>query len=172
MIKESVGIGSKRFFQNEISNAGPENNDARFVFADTIGTYLHEMRLKCNIGLEEVSEATGISIGVLKTLENNDRKQFPAEIYIKAFYKKCAEYLGLDPEETFTAYQQQSQKRSKTRGRFNFSTVVTLKGYGESLSVEIARRLFVPILLVLGTVLLCWIYKNFLAPYNPIVLFR
>ena len=142
------------------------------VTADTIGAYLKETRLKCNIGLEEVSEATGISPGVLKTLENNDRKQFPAEIYIKAFYKKYAEHLGLDPEEILSAYQQQSQKRSKTRGRLNFSTVVTLKGNGESLFVEIARRLFVPILLVLGAVLLYWIYNNFLAPYNPLDFFK
>ena len=132
---------------------------------------MQEKRRSRNIGLEEVSGATGISAGVLKTLENDDREQFPAEVYIKAFYKKYAKYLGLDPEEILSVYQQQSQRQSKTGGRYDFSTVVTLKGQGESLFAEIARRLFVPIIVVLGGVLLYWIYINYLAPYNPIDFF-
>jgi cytoskeletal protein RodZ len=76
---------------------------------------LQERRISLNIGLEEVSEATGISSGVLKTLENDDREQFPAEVYVKAFYKKYVEFLGLDPEVILSAYQQQSHKKSKAR---------------------------------------------------------
>ena len=125
-----------------------------------------------NIGLEEVSEATGISTGVLKTLENDAREQFPAEVYIKAFYKKYAKYLGLDPEEILSAYQQKSQRQRKTGGRFNFSTVVTLKGKDESLFAEIVRISFVTIIVVLCGVLLYRIYINYLAPYNPIDFFK
>jgi hypothetical protein len=61
---------------------------------------------------------------------------------------------------------------SKARGRFNFSTVVKLKGQGESLFGEIARRLFVPIIVVLGGVLIYWIYNNYLALYSPIDFFK
>ena len=133
---------------------------------------MQEKRISRNIALEEVAEATGISVGVLKTLESNDREKLPAEVYIKAFYKKYAKYLELDPEELLSAYQQQSQKQSKTGGRFHFATVITLKGQGESLFAEIARRLFMPIVVVLGGVLLYWIYNNYLAPYNPIDFFK
>ena len=129
---------------------------------------MQERRISLNIGLEEVSEATGISPGVLKTLENDDREQFPAEVYVKAFYKKYVEFLGLDPEVILSAYQQQSHKKSKARGRFNSSTVVTLKGQEEALFSGISRKLFVPIIVVLGAVLLYWIYSNYLASYNPI----
>lgn len=132
---------------------------------------MQEKRISRNIGLEEVSEATGISTGVLKTLENDDREQFPAKVYIKAFYKKYAKYLGLDPEEILSAYQQQSQRQRKTGGRFNFSTVVTLKGKDESLFAEIVRISFVTIIVVLCGVLLYRIYINYLAPYNPIDFF-
>ena len=132
---------------------------------------MQERRVSLNIGLEEVSEATGISPGVLKTLENDDREQFPAEVYVKAFYKKYVEFLGLDPEEILAAYQQQSHKKSKARGRFNSSTVVTLKGQEEALFSGISRKLFVPIIVVLGAVLLYWIYSNYLASYNPIDFF-
>ena len=133
---------------------------------------MQERRISLNIGLEEVSEATGISPGVLKTLENDDREQFPAEVYVKAFYKKYVEFLGLDPEVILSAYQQQSHKKSKARGRFNSSTVVTLKGQEEALFSGISRKLFVPIIVVLGAVLLYWIYSNYLASYNPIDFFK
>ena len=133
---------------------------------------MQERRTSLNIGLEEVSEATGISPGVLKTLENDDREQFPAEVYVKAFYKKYVEFLGLDPEVILSAYQQQSPKKSKARGRFNSSTVVTLKGQEEALFSGISRKLFVPIIVVLGAVLLYWIYSNYLFSYNPIDFFK
>ena len=125
-----------------------------------------------SIGLKEVSEATGISPAVLKILENNDREQFPAEVYVRAFYKKYAKYLGLDPEEILAAYQQNSQKQNKSGGRFNSSSVVTLKGQEENLFAEITRRLFIPIIVVLGSVLLYWIYRNYPASYNPIDFFK
>jgi len=142
------------------------------ITADAIGAYLRESRLSRNVGLEEVSEATGISTGVLKILENDDREQFPAEIYIKAFYKKYAAYLELDPEEILSVYQQQSQKKSKRGGRFHFSTVVKLKREGESLFIEIVRRSFVPIILVLGGFLLYWIYNNYMTSFSPIDFFK
>ncbi len=168
----SVDIGSKKLFQNESSSIDPENNDARLASTEAIGAYLQEKRISRNIGLEEVSEATGISTGVLKTLESDDREQFPAEVYIKGFYKKYAMHLGLDPEEILSAYQQQSQRQSKTGGKYKFSTVITLKGHGETLFAEIARRLFVPIVVILGGILLYWIYSNYLMPYNPIGFFK
>jgi cytoskeletal protein RodZ len=133
---------------------------------------LQEKRVSLNIGLEEVSEATGISTGVLKTLESDDREHFPAELYVKAFYKKYADFLELDPEEVLSAYQQKSQRRGKSRGRYSFGTVVTLKGQEESLFVEIARKFLVPIVVVLGAVSLYWIYSNYLSSYNPIDYFK
>ena len=133
---------------------------------------MQERRISLSIGLEEVSEATGISPGVLKTLENDDREQFPAEVYVKAFYKKYVEFLGLDPEVILSAYQQQSHKKSKARGRFNSSTVITLKGQEEALFPGISSKLFVPIIVFLGAVLFYWIYSNYLASYNLVDFFK
>ena len=142
------------------------------ISADAIGAYLRKSRLSHNVGLEEVSEATGISPGILEILENDDREQFPAEIYVKAFYKKYAAYLELDPEEILSIYQQHSQKKNRKGSRFHFNTVVTLKRKGESLFIEIVRRSFVPIIVVLGGFLLYWIYSNYMASFNPIDFFK
>jgi cytoskeleton protein RodZ len=120
------------------------------------------------MGLEEVSEATGISKTVLQALENDDREKLPAEVYVKAFHKKYAECLGLNPEDINAKYHQQGQNLKKIGGKYHFSTVITLKGKEENLFSEILRRLFLPLsILVLG-VLLFWLYKNYLAPTNQI----
>ena len=145
-----------------------ENHDAQSNFSPTIGPYLREKRMHREVGLEEVSEATGISPAVLQALENEDRKQLPAEVYIKAFYKKYAEYLGLDPEEIQAKYLQQVESPKKFGRRSGFSTVITLKGQEENLFAEILRRLFLPVIILVSGLLLYWIYKNYLAPYNPL----
>lgn len=111
-------------------------------------------------------------MGVLKTLENDAREQFPAKVYVKAFYKKYAQYLGLDPEEILSAYQQQPQRQNKKGRRSNRGAVVALKGQEESLFAETARRLFVPVIAVLGCILLYWLYKNYLVPHNPFDFFN
>lgn len=113
-----------------------------------------------------MSEATGISTGVLRTLEDEEKELFPAEVYVKAFYKKYAEYLGLDPEVILSAYQQHSRGQKKSGGRYNLNTVITLKGQEENLFGEIVRRLVLPVIIILAGVLLYWLYKNHLSSFK------
>lgn len=150
-----------------------ENNDARVGSSETIGAYLRDNRMGRDISLEEVNAATGISTAVLQALENEDKEQLPSEVYIKAFYKKYAEYLSVDPEEIQAKYQQQAQSLKKVRRRFNFSPVTTLKGEGEKRLARILHRLLLPVAIFVLGVLLYWIYNNYLAaPYNPLGFYR
>lgn len=145
-----------------------KNHDAQLNSSETIGAYLREKRMGRDIGLEEVSASTGISPAVLRALENEDREQLPAEVYIKAFYKKYAAYLDLDPEEIQAKYLQEAQGQKKTGRKFNSSTVITLKGQEENLFAQTFRRLLLPIAVLVSGILFYWIYKNYLAPYNPL----
>lgn len=140
--------------------------------SDSVGAFLREQRLSRNIGLEEVSEATGITTAMLQALENNDRQQLPAEVYIKAFYKKYAEYLGIDADEIAVKYQQQAPKQKKTGRGASFSTVITLKGKDESLFGESLRRLFMPLVIIILGIILYWIYKNYLVPGSTLGFYR
>ena len=124
------------------------------------------------VALDEVSESTGISPAVLQALENEDREQLPAEVYVKAFYKKYAAYLGVDFEEIQAEYKLQAQTLEKTGQSSGFSTVITLKGQEENLFTEILRRLFLPLAILILGALLFWIYKNYLTPYNPLGFYR
>jgi cytoskeletal protein RodZ len=129
---------------------------------------LREKRRQRALGLEEVSEATGISTNVLQALENEDRTQLPAEVYVKAFYKKYAKYLGINSAEIDTKYHQQDENLKKTGPRHHFSTVITLKGREENLFFEILRRLFLPLSILASGILVYWLYKNYLAPTDEI----
>lgn len=140
--------------------------------SDTIGGYLHEQRLRSNISLEEVSELTGITTAVLKALENENREELPAEVYIKAFYKKYAQYLGVDSEEIQAKYPPKAPKMKKSGATSSFDTVITIKGQEENLFVEILRRLLLPFIIVILGLLCYWIYINYLASYNPFVVLQ
>jgi len=161
-------IGAEKQLEKRSGHGDKKNNDARNDSARTIGTYLRDKRMNRDIGLEEVSAATGISSTVLRALENDDRDKLPAEVYVKAFYRKYAEYLDVDFEELQARYQQQAQNLKKTRRRFDFSTVITLRGQGGNIVTETLRRLLLPIVILLFGFLLYWIYNNYLAPNNPL----
>jgi len=145
-----------------------KKQDAREGSSETVGAYLREKRMTRDIAIEEVSAATGISTAVLQALENEDREQLPAEVYIKAFHKKYAAYLGLDSEEIQAKYLQQPHGREKSQRRWNFTTGITLKGPGENLFSETLRLLFWPVAILASGVLLYWIYKNYLAPHYAV----
>ena len=80
------------------------NYDARLNFSETLGSYLRNRRLSRNINLDEVSGSTGITTAILQALEDKDREELPAEVYINAFYKKYAQYLEADSEEIKVKY--------------------------------------------------------------------
>ena len=132
---------------------------------ETIGAYLQEERRKRNIGLQDVAEATGISPGVLKALEEEDREKLPAEVYIKAFYRKYADFLGLPTDEVSVSPQpQDNPKQAKQDDRFHFQTIVELKSSGEGSYGDSIRMLLIAILIICLGALFYWAYKT---NFNP-----
>jgi cytoskeleton protein RodZ len=143
------------------------DHDARSGSSETLGSLLRHKRMGRNITLEEISATTGISTKILQALENENRDELPAEVYIKAFYKKYAQYLDVDVEEIEARYQQKSRSLKKSGQTSNFNTVITIKGQEESLLAEILRRLMLPLIIIVSGVLIYWVYKNYLVSFNP-----
>lgn len=136
---------------------------------ETIGAYLQKERRKRNIGLQDVAEATGISPGVLKALEEEDREKLPAEVYIKAFYRKYADFLGLPTDEVSVYPQpQDNPKQAKQDDRFHFQTIVELKSSGEGSYGDSIRMLLIAILIICLGALFYWAYKT---NFNPMQFF-
>ena len=143
------------------------DHDARSGSSETLGSLLRHKRMGRNITLEEISATTGISTKILQALENENRDELPAEVYIKAFYKKYAQYLDVDVEEVEARYQQKSRSLKKSGQTSNFNTVITIKGQEGSLLAEILRRLMLPLIIIVSGVLIYWVYKNYLVSFNP-----
>lgn len=107
---------------------------------------MRNRRLSRNITLEEVSGSTGITTAILQALEDEDREELPAEVYIKAFYKKYAQYLEADSEEIKVKYQQEATNMKKPGSTSGFNTVITIKGQEGTFLAETLRRLLLSVI--------------------------
>ena len=134
---------------------------------ETVGAFLQVERLQRGIALTEVAEATGISTAVLAALEEDDRERLPAEVYTRAFCRKYATFLALDPDELLSRYQPRPKKPKKEGAGLNFSTGITLKGHEENRFTSLLQRLLPLLVFLAAAGLLYWLYKKYLAPYNP-----
>lgn len=65
---------------------------------ESIGKKLKREREKKGVSLDEVSSQTRVHHRVLTALEEDRFDELPSPTYVKAFLKRYAEYLGLDPE--------------------------------------------------------------------------
>jgi len=62
-----------------------------------VGKTLQEARLSKGIILEEVEKATHVRLNYLEAIEENRFQEIPASAYLRAYVRKYAEFLGLDP---------------------------------------------------------------------------
>jgi hypothetical protein len=74
-----------------------------------IGVTLSEARTRRAVGLEEVHAATGIRPRYLEAIEQEDWDALPEEFYARAFIRKYAQYLEVDPGPLVEEYKRQRQ---------------------------------------------------------------
>ena len=72
-----------------------------------IGDTLSEARTRRKVDLEEVHDATGIRPRYLEAIEQEDWDALPEEFYARAFIRKYARYLEVDPEPLVEEYKRQ-----------------------------------------------------------------
>lgn len=70
----------------------------------SFGEELRRERLIREISLDEISQATKISIRLLRALEESDLRRLPAPTFTRGFIRAYARHLGIDPEEKVNAY--------------------------------------------------------------------
>ena len=143
-----------------------KNSDSPSFSVETVGAFLQQERLQRGIALEEVAEATGISTTVLAALEDDDRERLPAAVYTKAFYRKYAAFLALDPEELLGRDENATQDLQKEGSKVNFGTGITLRGQEERPFTGLLRRLFLLLVILAAGALLYWLYKKYLIGYS------
>ncbi|HVO67983.1 MAG TPA: helix-turn-helix domain-containing protein [Syntrophales bacterium] len=82
---------------------------------ETLGQYLRRKRESRLISLQEISKFTGISISLIKALEDDNFSSFPNQIIIAEYLKKCAAYLRLNEKYILRHYRRQSGQNHQMR---------------------------------------------------------
>ena len=72
--------------------------------ANEFGRSLRAARERSGLGLQEISERTKISVGILKSLESGDVSALPGGLFSRSFVRAYASEVGLDPEASVEAF--------------------------------------------------------------------
>src|SRR5262245_56054030 len=86
---------------------------------EELGARLKRAREVKGVSLQDIAARTKISAATLEALEKNDVSKMPGGISGRAFVRACALEIGLDPEETVTAFQarlEESEREAAERG--------------------------------------------------------
>lgn len=70
---------------------------------------LKATRIKQGVSLKEAAECLGVSVRYLERIEAGDYKNLPADVYVRGFLKKYAEFLELPVPEIVDFYQKEKR---------------------------------------------------------------
>ncbi len=88
---------SKEILENHMNN-------------ETLGEYLHKVRIMNRITLEKMAEETKLNIKYLEAIEKNEFGVIPGDTYIIIFLKNIAKYLDLEQNKIIAKYNDQTNK--------------------------------------------------------------
>ena len=80
-----------------------------------IGDLLKGARRNRGVSLEDVERATGIQKDYLEKLESDDHSTMPKPVYVRAFVRAYANYLGLDGDRLAAQVRLWQERRRTTR---------------------------------------------------------
>lgn len=143
---------------------------------DTPGAQLRQRREAKKLSLKQVSKETKISQRYIEALEENNPDLFPGEVYLKGFLRNYAKFLGLDPEDMVSQYEddglidhREEGARSKVdiftflqKGRFEWTSRIKgwigpIKGWPK----RVIRRpsFYLILVLLIGFCLVQWFFS-------------
>lgn len=103
------------------------------------GETLRGTRLFKGLSLDEISKKTKINKKYLEALENEVVDIFPGEVYLRGFLRNYASFLGLDPDELISDYEESGLlQRPKVFISSKSEVVTFLK---DESSIPVRRRL-------------------------------
>lgn len=72
---------------------------------ESLGQFLKSQREVRGYSLEDAQEATKIQIKYLRALEEERFEVLPGEVFTKGFIRSYADFLGINPKDAMTKYQ-------------------------------------------------------------------
>lgn len=74
-----------------------------------VGEYLKYEREKRGISLEEISAQSGLTVSILKALENEDYDFLPELVYVKGYIRVYCSTIGADAEQALKLFSNREQ---------------------------------------------------------------
>jgi len=86
----------------EIASKHTEDDNAEKL---TLGGYLRSERERRAMSPEMLHQKTGIQLSLIRALENDQRHELPAEVFVRGLIKLYAKALNLDPQQALAMHQ-------------------------------------------------------------------
>jgi cytoskeletal protein RodZ len=90
---------------------------------ETLGERMRVVREESGQSLDEAALGTGIQAKYLAALEASDYRSLPGPVYARAFLKRYAEYLTLNPELALRRFDEEQRVVAPLSGTHRFSPV-------------------------------------------------
>jgi cytoskeleton protein RodZ len=71
----------------------------------SLGSYLRALREKKTVSLEEIAQATRVSVRQLQALESDDAASLPAPVFVRGFIRAYCHFLGEPADEAVARMQ-------------------------------------------------------------------
>lgn len=126
------------------------------------GGRLRHARANLGVSLRDAERATRISRQYLRALEREEFSDLPALTYARGIVRRYAEYLGLDPIELQTRFEEAHGQRS---GGFRVVPAVKPLDVPSHWAPNFAIIAF---MVVMSAVIFAWMYSAYFAPADPI----
>lgn len=82
---------------------------------ESLGEYLKRERERLGITLEQVASATKVNTRILVLIESDDYRELPAKPFVRGFVISYARFIGLDPKEVLTRFNEFLEVKSHDR---------------------------------------------------------
>ncbi|MFW6075940.1 MAG: helix-turn-helix domain-containing protein, partial [Chloroflexota bacterium] len=122
------------------------------------GELLQQARAYKGVSLRDVERTTRIPRRHLSALEKEEFHQLPPLIYARGIVRNYAQYLGLDPVETLSRFEQSHGQRS---GGFRVVPAVRTVDVPSHWAPNFAIIAF---MVVMSAVIFAWMYSAYFAP--------
>lgn len=90
---------------------------------ETLGERMAVVRKEAGHTLDEAAAGTGIQVKYLAALEASDYASLPGPVYARAFLKRYAEFLTLNPELAMRRFDEEQRVVAPLSGAHRFSPV-------------------------------------------------
>jgi hypothetical protein len=122
-----------------------------------LGERLRSTREQREESLDQVAEATRIPLNYLQALEEEALSAFTSDVHGRGFLRNYSAYLGLDPEETQTLYDELRGTPRAKKGAVASPAVSGVRGRASMWAVDLLLGLVVLSILGMGALA---VYQN------------